>query len=215
MTQSSLPETLPILQRLALAYASGAARTPMLALLALDTRLAGIVRSSREPMLAQLRLAWWREQLGSDAAARPEGEPLLAALHSWNGRHGTLLPLVDGWEAMTGPAPLDGVVFEQLAEARAEAFASLAGDAAATALRFGRNWALADLAARLSHPEERATALALARRQDWRSAHLPRAMRPLAVLHGLAARSLRRGRNMDRITPLDLVAALRIGVLGR
>jgi len=55
-----LLDSLGPLNRLALAYAPQSTRLPLLALLALDMRLAGIVRNSREPMLAQLRLAWWR-----------------------------------------------------------------------------------------------------------------------------------------------------------
>ena len=53
----SLLETLPLRQRLALAYGTGEGRLALLGLLALDQRLAGIVRNSREPSLAQLRLA--------------------------------------------------------------------------------------------------------------------------------------------------------------
>jgi hypothetical protein len=37
--------------------------TATLALLALDARLAAILRGRREPIAAQLRLAWWREML--------------------------------------------------------------------------------------------------------------------------------------------------------
>ena len=113
----SLLESLPPARRLALAYAPAAARLPLLAFLALDVRLAGIVRNSHEPMLAQLRLAWWREQLQRDGGAWPEGEPLLAALRSWDGRHDALVPLVDAWEGMTGAPPLDPAVFEALAQA--------------------------------------------------------------------------------------------------
>src|ERR1700741_297330 len=94
----SLLGALPPLHRLALAYAAGDARLPTLALLALDTRLAGIVRNSHEPSLAQLRLAWWREQLQVEAADWPRGEPLLAALKSWQGGHLSLVELVNGWE---------------------------------------------------------------------------------------------------------------------
>ena len=79
----SLLGSLPVLHRLALTYAPARATRPTLALLALDARLAGIVRSASEPMLAQLRLAWWREQLEIDLTARPAGEPLLAVLESW------------------------------------------------------------------------------------------------------------------------------------
>lgn len=211
-SRNVLIEGLPILHRLALSYAPASAREPVLALMALDLRLAGIVRSSHEPMLAQLRLAWWREQLGSDGSAWPEGEPLLAALRSWDGRHGELLPLVDGWEGMTGPAPLPASVFEQLAEARGRGFAAIARDEAA--LRPGRNWALVDLAFRLSNAEERKAAFDLARAQDWSRPRLPRALRPLAVLHAMAARSLRRGAQIDRMTPGDFAVAMRVGLLG-
>jgi phytoene synthase len=201
----------PLVRRLALSYAPRETREPMLALLALDLRLAGIVRSSHEPMLAQLRLAWWREQLASDGAAWPAGEPLLVALRSWGGEHRALLPLADGWEGMTGPAPLPAAAFARLADARAAAFAALGGEAA---LRPARNWALADIAAHLGNAEERATVLALTQAQDWRTPRLPRRLRPLAVLHALAARGLRRGLDSDRMTPGDLAAAMRVGLLG-
>ena len=211
---------LPVLQRLALAYAPASARLPTLALLALDTRLAGIVRAASEPMLAQLRLAWWREQLDTDMASWPEGEPLLAVLRSWQGGQATLVRLVDGWEYLTGNAPLPASALEHFAEARGQAFAALAGRLglaaeAEAALRLGRNWALADMAARLSHTEEKAAAQELARGQDWRRARLSRGLRPLTVLHGLAARGMKQGRALDNPSPADLAAALRLGLLGR
>jgi phytoene synthase len=203
--------------RLALAYATRDSREPLLAIMALDMRLAGIVRNSREPMLAQLRLAWWREQLRQDGAAWPEGEPLLAALRSWNGRHRELAPLVDGWEAMTGTAPLPEAAFLHLAEARGTAFAALADNAAfqSEAKRLGRNWALVDIAGRLTNPQERVTVTALANAQDWRGGRLPRSLRPLVVLHGLAARSLRAGQNGITASPSSLATAMRLGLLGR
>lgn len=211
-SRNTLIDGLPILHRLALSYAPASTREPMLALMALDLRLAGIVRSSHEPMLAQLRLAWWREQLGSDGSAWPEGEPLLAALRSWNGWHSALLPLVDGWEGMTGTAPLPAVVFEQLADARGRAFAALARDDGA--LQPGRNWALVDLAFRLSNATEREAVFALAKAQDWSRPRLPRELRPLAVLHALTARRLRRPADSDRMTPGDFAVAMRVGLLG-
>lgn len=216
----SLLSGLPVLQRFALAYAPASARLPTLALLALDTRLAGILRGASEPMLARLRLAWWREQLATDMARWPEGEPLLDALRSWQGEHAALVGLVEGWEHLTGQAPLPASALENLAEARGHAFAALAhrlglpGDADA-ALRSGRNWALADLAARLSHADEQGAARELLQVQDWRRARLSRGMRPLAVLHGLAARGARQGRALVHPSPADFAAALRLGLLGR
>jgi phytoene synthase len=211
-----LPQLHPV-TRLALAYAPRNTRLPFLAIMALDMRLAGIVRNSREPMLAQLRLAWWREQLRQDRSAWPEGEPLLAALRSLQGRHRELEALVDGWEAMTGPAPLPEAAFLQLAEARGAAFAALVDDAAAQmeAKRLGRNWALADIAGRLSNPHERAAVGSLTEAQDWRRGRLPKKLRPLVVLHGLAARSLRTGENGNTVSPRSLFTAMRLGLFGR
>jgi phytoene synthase len=183
-----------------------------LALLGLDQRLAGIVRHSHEPMLAQLRLAWWREQLRSDAANWPTGEPLLAALKTWRGRHGALTALVDGWELLTGPAPLPAEALDGFADGRGQAFAALAGvlgarDDAMKVRELGRAWAFADLAGNLSNPEERDIVRALAASSS--APRLSRAMRTLAVLHGLAQRRL------HGLSPTSLLAAMRLGLLGR
>ena len=206
------------MQRLALSYAPGAVREPTLALLALDTRLAAILRAAREPMLAQLRLAWWREQLRIEPTIWPLGEPLLAILQSWASRREALVALVEGWEAMTGAAPLPAVALEVLAAARGGAFAALAGLAGAdgdcdAAVRLGTSWALADLAAHLTHPDEQNTARVLAEAHDGRGASLSRKLRPLVVLHGLARRKLEQG--AGGASPMTLLTAMRLGLLGR
>lgn len=211
-SQISLMEDLPILYRLALSYAPASARAPTLALLALDTRLAAILRAAREPMLAQLRLTWWREQVRADPSTWPSGDPLLAVLRSWGERRGALADLAEGWEALTAPAPLSADAVSALARARGEAFAALAevvgvpGDRD-EAGRVGTNWALADLAGHLSNPEERGAALALLEARDGRRARLSRRMRPLVVLNGLAGAPAN--------SPVVLLKALRLGILGR
>ncbi|MCK9540399.1 MAG: squalene/phytoene synthase family protein [Novosphingobium sp.] len=217
---SDLAATLPVMNRLALSYAPRPTRQPTLALLALDARLAAIVRGQKEPMLAQLRLAWWRDVLGQPVSAWPDGEPLLAALRSWRDAHAPLAALVDGWEGMVGDAPLGAAAFEALAQGRGCGFAALAevvgsGSHGGEAGRLGGNVALADLAVRVSHPAERECLALLARDRDWRAAALPRALRPLAVLHGLAARSLRRGFAPEPGGVSDLFRAMRLGLLGR
>jgi len=78
-----LASELPPPQRLALAYAPARARPATLALLALDARLAAILRGRREPLAAQLRLAWWREMFARPPSDWPAGEPLLEALRGW------------------------------------------------------------------------------------------------------------------------------------
>lgn len=218
--QAALLAELPILQRLALSYSIPAVRQPTLALLALDTRLAAILRAAREPMLAQLRLAWWREQLKADPASWPSGEPLLAVLQSWAGRREVLAGLVDGWEAMTGPAPLPEMALVTLGQARGQAFAALAGlvgapGEAVEAARLGEDWAYADLVAHLGHPEEQACARRLAEGRDWRRASLGRRLRPLIVLRGLAKRATIGGAGSEQRSPVTLLAAMRLGLLGR
>lgn len=209
MTQSLL-ETLPPPWRLALAYAPRATRDRWLTLLALDVRLAGVVSSAREPILAQMRLAWWRDRLRDRVEAWPKGEPLLAALACWDGGHGALIPLVDGWEALLGEAPLAAEALMQLAEGRAAACQALA-PAAPQVGRMARGWALADLLAHIGHPEERAAVSAAIAAHDWRGARLPRGCRPLALLHGIAARSQGDPEKMQQI---GLFTLMRLGLIG-
>lgn len=186
--------------RLALAYAPAAHRPVQLAAFALDARLAGVVGAAREVLLAQIKLAWWRERLSEPAGQRPQGEPLLAALSAWQGSVDPLLALIDGWEAMLDPdepAPL------ALAEGRAalgrglamQANVPAAADAAGQALH---GWSLAALG------QEPAQADRLI---------LPRSLRALAVLHGLARRSGGCAPLLDG--PLALASAVRIGMIGR
>jgi phytoene synthase len=168
--------------------------------------LAQRVREAREPMLAQIRLAWWRERLAEPPEDRPVGEPLLALL----GGHATAFaPLVDGWEALLGDAPLPRSALADFADGRAKALGGLAemlGSPREASETAGQCWALADLAARLSHPEERFEVTAL-RAEAPAFPSLPRAMRPLVVLHGLASR--------DRNGPITLLTAMRLGIFGR
>ncbi len=209
---SPLLDGLPVEQRLALAYAPAAARGLFAGLFALDTRLAGIVRAAREPMLAQLRLAWWRDRLGGGGGGN---DPVLIALAPMLRQGPALVAAADGWEALLGET-LSRDAAETFAAGRAAGMAALAqalGCPAAEAERAGRNWALADLAARVSNPAERAVVLDLIATQDWGRPTLPRSMRPLAVLHGLVRR--RRGAGPLIEGPGSLVCAIRLGLTGR
>lgn len=206
MSDDPILASLPPVQRVALAYAPRMARGAWLGFLALDTRLAGLVRETREPMLGQIRLAWWRERLAEPPEQRPKGEPLLALLGA---DAAVFAPLVDGWEALLGEAPLPPESLAEFARGRADALGGLArllGHSGEAGAQVGRSWALADLARRLSHPEERAHVAALAAGEG-RLQRLPRDMRPLIVLHGLAHR--------NRNGPTALLAALRLGIFGR
>ena len=215
----NLDEDLPLVQRLALSYAPAAARHHMVTLLALDARLAGILRQQSETIITQIKFAWWRDRLTEDRAKLPGGEPLLARLSTWPGDTRALVPLVDGWEAMLAET-LDQQAIEDFASGRAGGWAALSGSLAASdagpeAERTAREWAIADLALHLGPGEERDAATSFARSLPWRAARLPRALRPLAVLHGLAKRALARGSGELLDGPGAMLVALRIGASGR
>lgn len=179
--------------RLALAYAPRHARGPWAGLLLLEQRLAEAARPGRDPMMVQLRLAWWRDRLGEDAAHWPVSEPAFAHLRTWHGQHESLVGLVNGWETLI--VGDDGG--QELASARVDAFSALAN-----LLGVGRIEAIKAAAAQLNDPSS-ARALPTA---------LPRAMRPLAVLRAFALSDARGGKP----TPFaDLARIVRAGLLGR
>ena len=215
----SLVETLPLPQRLALAYAPRRLREATLGMFALDAHLANLVRKAREPLLTQARLAWWRERLADPIELRPKGDPLLDLLASWREREAALIAVVDGWEHLLDES-LDADAIEGFARGRAAGFAGLAALAGESGFRtsaeqMGRRWALADLAAHLGNAEERDRALDAARASGLRHVPLPRALRPLRVLGGLARRSLTRGGAPLADGALAGLTALRLGIVGR
>lgn len=217
---AQLIESLPPAQRLALAYAPGAARQPTLALLALDQRLARALSQASEPIAAQMRLAWWRDTLKAGLKAQG-ADPLLGALLPWKGHENALIALVDSWEEMLADPPLPQHAMEGLAAARGSCFAALAkvlncrADQQAQVAAAGRIWALADLAAGLSNRQEIAACFDLEHETALAVAPLPRPLRPLSVLAGLGARSIRKRRTKLLAGPADLLVAMRIGMTGR
>jgi phytoene synthase len=211
----SLLEALPTAQRLALSYAPPSARPATLALLALDARLGAAVRQRGEPVLAQMRLAWWRDILRAESGEWPAGEPLLELLRAWR-EPGALGPLVDGWEALLGET-LDAAAIGEFASGRCAAFGRLAaelGHDPRPAEACARQWALADLAAHLSDAGERGAVLATAAGLP-RCPKLPRALRPLVVLAGLGRRSLACGGAPLLDGAAAFCLAVRLGIAGR
>ena len=213
MTRISLDE-LPAAQRLALAYAPAAARRPTLALLALDARLGAVLRRKGEPLLGQMKLAWWRDRLAAAPDSWPMGEGVLDLLREWR-EPAALAALVAGWEALFGER-LDAAAIGEFARGRAESFAALAAELGTDprpAEACARLWALGDLAANLSDPGERRTVVDSA--AGLAPPPLPRALRPLAVLAGLAQRALARGGAPLLDGPKGTLLAVRLGIAGR
>ena len=202
--------------RLAIAHAPVAHREIFSALFALDHRLSRIAAAAREPMLAQMRLAWWRDRLKEDTSERPQGDPVLDAIaRCWTGEEQALTSLVDGWEEALAGAPVgEGIL--ALGQGRGAAFAATARlcgrrDYAPAVGRHGNLWAATTLIAQNPDDETLATWQTNARPQLPR---LPRNLRSIAIIGGLSRRVLLKGGGPilgDRLSPL---AALRLGIFG-
>ena len=116
-------------------------RAAMAALWGLATRLTKLLLDAREPLIGQIKLAWWRDMmamLASDPAALPKGEPLLADLAaSWAGQGG-LDALVDAAEAML---LAEGDAAQRAAAASfGAALFALSGGGEAAGTRWGLLW---------------------------------------------------------------------------
>lgn len=202
-------------ERIALAYAPATLRDMFAGLFLLDRALRQAAMGGREPVLAQVRLAWWRDELTrlpDGTAHRPH--PVLRHLaRFWHCDPGPLVALADCWEELgTGTAFTAGA--ELVGRTRGEALAMLAPvDAHEACLAAARCWSLVELttiapglAARDAMLEAAGTIACV---------RLPSALRPLAVLEGLARRALKRGEPAlvgDRLSPL---VAMRLGIFGR
>lgn len=211
--------SLPSVARLALVYAPASARRQTLALFALDAHCATLLRRSSEPMLAQLRLAWWRESIAQDPTQWPQGEPILAALRSWGEHHAGAAALVDAWEALTAPAPLSAAAMQTFAQARGAAAGALARALSrpqdvGAAESLGRIWAIEDLTMRLGRDDEREMAQALARAYPEALPRIGRPLRSLRVLAGLSRRRRIAGHEEGATSPSAMLQALKLGLLG-
>jgi len=186
---------------LALGYAPHRAAPGLGALFALDDALGQILRTTREPLVGQMRLTWWHDALTRLDTAPPPAEPILVALA------GTVLPcgvtgarlatMVEGWEALLDADPPDAAAMARFAERRGAGLFTMAGEVlgarpADPLVEAGAGWALVDLARHLRDRAAGEKALALARdglrdatRKRW--SHEARALGALAWLARLDA----------------------------
>jgi phytoene synthase len=199
-------------RRIAIGHAPPRLRPALETLFALDDRLAGIVRATREPMIGQMRLTWWHDaltRLDNDAAP---AEPLLRDLQ------GRVLPggitgqalagMIDGWEELIVAEMLDAAALERYAALRGGRLFALAGrllGGESTVLAAaGEGWALNDLAANISTPDTARLAqnLADALFAQAFSEAWPRTLRPVGVLSLIA--------RLDRTNTSPLGKAMKV-----
>jgi 15-cis-phytoene synthase len=204
---------------LALSYAPAHGRAALEALLALDGALAQLLRTTREPALGQLRLAWWREALARLDHEPAPAEPVLQGLEQHvlpaGIRGEALVPIVHGWEVLIEEEALDRDALRRFGEGRGQLFA-LAGRALGARegdplLEAGKGWALADLSRNLQKPVEAAEARALADPllRTATDARWSRNGRALGALAHLARVDLR----VDPERPIPIGAPNRVGRL--
>lgn len=184
-------------QRLVLRHAPAAAREALAVLFALDERLGDIVRTTREPLVGQMRLTWWRDALtaldeGGPAPAEPVLVEVQRVLLSRGVSGASLAPMAEGWMMILH----DGFA----TDGSAAEYASLRGEtlfaAAARVLgapegpmlrEAGRGWALGDLAANISSASDAALVrsdadIALTAAFSGKWSRGPRAIGLLAIL---------------------------------
>jgi hypothetical protein len=195
------------------------------AVFALDRKCARAALSSSEPILGQMRLAWWRDALLGRAPAK--GEPLVEALlgdASGEALRACLVAIVDGWEEIcTAPEGAGGefvAAVERYAQARGNGvFAALATIDDARAAENASSaaaaaWALWDIAGHLQD-ERRAAAISLgeSKARGGETRQLPR---PARILLALARHDLQQGRaHAARLTPGMYLRVIRVQILGR
>ncbi len=138
-------------------WAPAAARPALFAIHAYDLEQARIVAEAKEPMLGEIRLAWWRERLIAIAAGNPPpGQPILQALaHEARARGvdlAALAELEEGFLPLLLEGPVDALALAQsrgatlfVALAEALAGSTLADADKAVAKAAGATFAMAQL----------------------------------------------------------------------
>lgn len=185
-----------------------------------------VVRTTREPMLGPIRLAWWRERLEelADTGAAP-AEPRLQQVER------ELLPLgvsghdvaglEPGWLRLFDPFPW-GIETSEAIWLRGNLLFGLAarvlGNPGEQIQAAGGLWALMDVARHCSDPPSRNTLVRQARNFAAKLAgrRFAAPVRPLSALAALAIRDCRRGEPFEREgTPGRAATVFRHRLTGR
>lgn len=137
---------------LAALYAPSDRRGALLALFALDLEMLQVASTTREPMIGQIRLAWWRERLEALDTAPPPAQPTLTAISNEvlpKGVNGaSLAALEDGFLELIGDELIDVARYADMRGGTLfEAAATVLGGASPAARAAGRLWAAARLPA--------------------------------------------------------------------
>ena len=211
---------------LALTYVPLRNRGALAALFAIDRAMGDVVRTTKEPMLGPIRLAWWRERLEDlDATAGAPAEPRLQAVEQ------ELLPrsisghdiaaLEDGWLRLFDPFPWTIETSEAIWLRGSLLFglgARVVGARCEQIQAAGGLWALVDIARHLSDSGSREMLVNQARMFARRlgGTSFVRELRPLSMLAALAMRDCKHGDPFEAEgTPRRVASMLRHRFSGR
>ena len=198
----------------------------MQALFLIDAAMGEVVRSTHEPMLGPIRLAWWRERLeeldkGSAAPAEPRLQQAVNELLPRGVSGQDLAKLEAGWLRLFDPFPWGAETSEAIWLRGNLLFgigARLLGAPNERLQAAGGLWALVDVARHCSGEASRAMLLKQARgfAQGLGGARFDPALRPLSMIAALAVRDSRRGEQFEpEGTPARAAAMLRHRLSGR
>lgn len=182
----------------------------------LDVRLGRVVATTTEPMIGQLRLAWWQEALTDTVGVKGRGDPLVDALRAAGEAPPTgLTAWLDGWEALIADDDLDAYAIGR----GGGLFQSLAGEAEVPdwLIQAGAAWALWDFSGHVSSPDLAAKAIDLARHKLFSCDPVwPGSWRPMRIAYGLAQEDIRRAKAApNRLTPGLYLRLLRVALSAR
>ena len=201
------------------AHLEPAVRSKWREFLRFDNELSSILAKASEPITAQLRLAWWRDEFGKLALERTPSVPLLDALGTnFHSEISNLSDLVDGYEALAlnevdeGSSGVYAVSSGRKAALIAVCGMSNAAPEASPLEALASSWTFAEYLRSDAHVSVLDEARSIA---DRPRPTFPRSLRGLAILDRLACRSIRRGGSPLMTTRGDAAAAMRIGLLGR
>lgn len=175
---------------------------PILTLfLALDSRIEDIFAKMNESMIAQIRLAWWRDTINSDI--KPKGEPLVEMMETVQNQYPNLdiaealIALINGWEyRIINEENLNEYELIDYANGRGAFFALIAAACDKTELTqgyqaLGRIWALSFLFDNIGKTGEQARSLAAKQYETIDFHQLSRAIRSLSLLAFPAINAIR------------------------
>ena len=189
----------------------------------LDATLAAVLTSGRDPLISQIKLAWWREALEKLDREPAPAEPALRALAEHvlprGIRGGELAEMEQGWALLLTPDPLTDDELTAYAKARGGVLFRcssllLAGGAGEEIEKGGEAWALADLARHSGNEGDARAALEGVRRRA-ASFRWPGRLRPLGMLAQLAQKDSRGPPWEEQGAPRRMLRMLRHRLTGR